>query len=132
MYSSRTPCSFTAENNLASQYMSIMHRLPLPGVLTFLLITTMLSGLLLTPKVHAADKTIFINKCGQCHALGAQAAPINPSNKAGLVWIKYFKRQRHPVDLSKLISSSEMQNILTYLQEHAADSERPVAAAIPK
>jgi len=25
-----------------------------------------------------------------------------------------------------------MENILDYLQEHAADSERPVAAAIPK
>ena len=57
---------------------------------------------------------------------------INPADKAGLVWIKYFKRQRHPVSLKPLITAPEMENILDYLQEHAADSERPVAAAIPE
>lgn len=132
LYSADIPSPFTTENNRAGQQMSRPHRLPPAWVLTLLLITTALIGLVLTPEVHAADNTIFINKCGQCHKNGAQAAPINPADKAGLVWIKYFKRQRHPVDLSKLISSSEMENVLTYLQEHAADSERPVAAAIPK
>ncbi len=58
--------------------------------------------------------------------------PVNPADKAGLVWIKYFKRQRHPIDLKETISNAEMRSILQYLQNHAADSERPVAAAIPK
>jgi hypothetical protein len=86
-----------------------------------------------TCPAHGAEPTIiFVNKCGQCHHTGGQAMPINPADKAGLVWIKYFKRQRHPVDLTNTINSSEMKSILQYLQNHAADSERPVAAAIPK
>lgn len=98
----------------------------------FLLTAALLSAVLFSAPVHAADSNIFISKCGQCHHLGGQAAPVNPADKAGLVWIKYFKRQRHPVELKELITDAEMQNILEYLQDHAADSERPVAAAIPK
>jgi len=78
------------------------------------------------------DEAIFVQKCGSCHQRGGQAAPVNPADKAGLVWKKYFKRNRHPVDLSDQISSEEMGAILSYLQTHAADSDHPVAAAIPK
>ena len=78
------------------------------------------------------DEADFVQKCGSCHSKGRVAAPINPADKAGLVWIKYFKRKRHPVDLSQVINKAEMSSILLYLQDHAADSERPVAAAIPK
>jgi mono/diheme cytochrome c family protein len=81
--------------------------------------------------IHA-DETTFVNNCGKCHQVGGTAPPVNPADKAGIVWIKYFKRQRHPVDLSGIISKEDMQSILQYLQKHAADSERPVAAAIPK
>jgi cytochrome c553 len=99
----------------------------------FFLIAVLFSAVVFTgTAVDAANKGIFINKCGQCHHTGGQAMPVNPADKAGLVWIKYFKRQRHPVDLTQMISSEEMQAILQYLQDHAADSERPVAAAIPK
>jgi len=97
-----------------------------------LFIVTALNAIVYTIPVHATDSTIFINKCGQCHYKGGQAAPVNPADKAGLVWIKYFKRQRHPVPLKKLITRAEMQDILAYLQDHGADSARPIAAAIPK
>jgi len=98
-----------------------------------LLVTgTLLFGLNCCNTVFAADQTIFIKKCGRCHHENGPAPPINPADKAGLVWSKYFKRQRHPVALQSLITATEMENILDYLQEHAADSERPVAAAIPK
>ena len=98
----------------------------------FFLLAVFLTVPAFTNLAHGADKTIFINKCGQCHHIGGQAPPVNPADKAGLVWIKYFKRQRHPVDLTNTLSSTEMQSILQYLQDHAADSERPIAAVIPK
>ncbi len=97
-----------------------------------LLVITLLTAWSAAPSAFAADNTIFISQCGQCHYKGGQAAPVNPADKAGLVWIKYFKRQRHPVPLTNLMTQAEMQNILAYLQDHAADSERPIAAAIPK
>lgn len=79
----------------------------------------------------AADgETLFIGKCGSCHKRGGQAAPVNPADKAGRVWEKYFKRGRHPVDLG--MSDSDLQLVVKYLVDHAADSDQPAAAVIPK
>jgi len=78
------------------------------------------------------DRDLFVSKCGACHKQGGNAAPINPADKAGLVWEKYFKRGRHPVDISSSISAAELQSIVNYLRDHAADSDQPEAAAIPK
>lgn len=91
-----------------------------------------LSLVMLTPAFADDAAAVFVQKCGVCHKKGGEAAPVNPADKAGVVWSKYFKRGRHPVDLSVRISSDEMMTILGFLQEHAADSDHPVAAAIPK
>jgi len=79
----------------------------------------------------AGGKEQFINRCGSCHKSGGKAPVINPADKAGVVWKKYFKRKRHPVDISN-IPQSEMSLIISYLQNHAADSDQPEAAVIPK
>ena len=79
----------------------------------------------------AGGEEVFIAKCGSCHKTGGRASPVNPSDKAAVVWKKYFKRRRHPVDLSD-ISPEDMNIIITYLCEHAADSDQPAAAIIPK
>lgn len=91
-----------------------------------------LSVAMFTPAFAADSTEIFVQKCGVCHQKGGDAAPVNPADKAGVVWAKYFKRGRHPVDLASQINGGEMETILGYLQEHAADSDHPVAAAIPK
>ena len=73
---------------------------------------------------------LFKKNCGACHLRGGEAAPVNPGEKAGIVWEKYFMRGRHPVDLN--ISASDMESILQYLHDHAADSDKPEMSAIPK
>jgi hypothetical protein len=99
----------------------------------YVLITTLLLTLVTASLSWAGkDEEIFIQKCGNCHQTGGEATPVNPASKAGLVWKKYFKRNRHPINLSLEISADEMISILEYLQDHAADSDHPVAAAIPK
>jgi len=75
---------------------------------------------------------LFVAKCGSCHKRGGAASPVNPADKAGVVWGKYFRRGRHDVDLSDKISDAEMDEILDYLKSHAADSDKPETAAIPK
>lgn len=80
----------------------------------------------------ASNLDVFLDKCGSCHKKDAQAAPVNPADKAGVVWVKYFKRGRHPVDLSAGVSADEMASVIKFLQNHAADSDHPVAAIIPK
>lgn len=84
------------------------------------------------PVIAAEKSLVFVEKCGACHKKDSEVAPINPADKAGLVWVKYFQRRRHPVRLTSSITEGEMTMILDYLKEHAADSEVPVAAAIPR
>ena len=85
--------------------------------------------------VHADNgKQLFIKNCLNCHREGGKAAPVNPADKAGRVWKRYFKRGRH-VDNDKLISSIGEENfkkILKYLINNAADSDHPEEAVIPK
>lgn len=78
----------------------------------------------------ADSSSLFISKCGSCHKSGGQAAAVNPADKAGVVWGKYFKRGRHPVDLG--ISDGDLAAIIQYLKDHAADSDQPAMAVIPK
>ena len=80
----------------------------------------------------ASDLDVFLVKCGSCHKKGAEAAPVNPADKAGLVWEKYFKRNRHPTDISSTMSDEDTAQVLKFLKHHAADSDHPVAAVIPK
>lgn len=96
------------------------------------LIFLMAAGLLglSVNSVSAAGNDLFIQKCGSCHKSGGQAASVNPADKAGRVWQKYFKRGRHPVDTG--ISDGDTSTIIEYLVSHAADSDQPAAAVIPK
>ena len=82
----------------------------------------------------AADEgtSLYRQKCGACHIKGGQAAPVNPADKAAIVWKKYFQRGRHKVDFSSEISDADLKHVLAYLQDHAADSDKPETAAIPK
>jgi cytochrome c551/c552 len=91
-----------------------------------------LSVAMFTPAFAADSTAVFVQKCGVCHKKGADATPVNPADKAGVVWAKYFERGRHPVDLASQINDGDMELILGFLQDHAADSDQPVAAAIPK
>ena len=91
-----------------------------------------LAGMISAPLALASNLDVFLVRCGGCHKKDGQAAPVNPADKAGLVWKKYFQRNRHPVDISGTITAEEQDQILTFLENHAADSDHPVAAIIPK
>ena len=87
--------------------------------------------LLQAASVLAADGAgLFVAKCGACHKKGGQAAAVNPADKAGRVWQKYFERGRHPVELG--MSEGDLASVVTYLKGHAADSDQPATAVIPR
>jgi mono/diheme cytochrome c family protein len=95
------------------------------------LATGVLFGVLATATVAAADgQGMFLAKCGSCHKSGGKAAVVNPADKAGQVWAKYFERGRHPVDMG--ISEADLKEILGFIAAHAADSDQPATAVIPK
>lgn len=94
------------------------------------LTTGALLGLLVTSAAAADGQSMFLEKCGSCHKSGGKAAVINPADKAGQVWVKYFERGRHPGNMD--IAEGDMKQILDFLTSHAADSDQPATAVIPK
>ena len=54
------------------------------------LTTGALLGLLATTAAAADGQGMFLEKCGSCHKSGGQAAAINPADKAGAVWSKFW------------------------------------------
>jgi len=96
----------------------------------FLLVAAALLVAVSFEQAKADDAGLFVAKCGSCHKSGGQAAVVNPADKAGRVWRKYFKRGRHPVDMA--IGEGDLTAIIDYLADHAADSDQPAAAVIPK
>ncbi|MBI5556053.1 MAG: cytochrome c [Deltaproteobacteria bacterium] len=85
-----------------------------------------------TTAAYADGGALFLQKCGSCHKKGGQAAPVNPADKAAVVWEKFFDRNRHAPDISASISADEVKSVVEYLKKFAADSDRPETAAIPK
>ena len=88
--------------------------------------------LLWSTQVFAGRAYLFLIKCLGCHSRTGKPAPISPADRSSSVWEKYFKRNRHPIDLSRTITSEKMQAIIETLKEHAADIDQPAAAIIPK
>ena len=91
---------------------------------------TVVSLMLPAAVCSAGGEAKFLEKCGTCHKKGGQAAVVNPADKAGRVWEKYFARGRHPVDLG--MSDADLELVVEYLNDHAADSDQPATAVIPK
>ena len=98
----------------------------------FLLSATALCLLTSNVSLAADGAALFVQKCGGCHKRGGQTTAVNPADKAGVVWKKYFDRGRHPVALAQSLNDSELGAVIQYLQDHAADSDQPATAVIPK
>jgi len=96
------------------------------------LLTVLSLGLSSTVVTAASGPALFIDKCASCHRNGGEAAPVNPADKAAVVWDKYFKRGRHPVAMAMHLSDAELEAVKGDLMDHAADSDQPEAAVIPK
>ena len=84
-------------------------------------------SLLLTTGALADGKTVFVAKCGSCHRTGGEAAVFAPTKFAGLQWDRFFSRNKHVryKDISDQVSSYDLEEVKTYLMDHAADSDMP-------
>jgi hypothetical protein len=80
-------------------------------------------------------KSLFISKCCSCHNVSGEANTISPSMNAVKQWKRFFMKNKHKrkyKDISALISEEESGAILSYLIEHAADSQKPQAFGLRK
>lgn len=87
-----------------------------------------------SPMAYALDgETLFQTKCAGCHASsGGVAQSFSPVKYASSQWERFFKRNKHQrkKDTSKEILPEEIELIKNYLINHAADSDRPIAAGL--
>ena len=85
-----------------------------------------------SPGLSLTDgETLFDMKCGKCHARG-NATAFGPVKYASVQWERFFKRNKHgrKKDISQEVSEEEIKQIKKYLVDHAADSDRPIAAGL--
>lgn len=77
-------------------------------------------------------ESLFKSRCGQCHASGGKAPIFAPVKYAAVQWERFFKRNKHKrkTDISDKVSPKEIALIKQYLIDHAADSDRPIAAGL--
>ncbi len=82
--------------------------------------------------VSADGETLFNSKCGGCHAKGLRGPVFAPVKYASIQWERFFKRNKHKrkEDISGAVSPMELELIKQYLIDHAADSDRPIAAGL--
>ena len=74
-------------------------------------------------------KHLFRNSCRECHKEGATATPLSPDSKTQAQWERTFKpenyRELQCKDEWAKLSEADLQDIFTYLYEHAYDSPSP-------
>ncbi|MBN1931620.1 MAG: cytochrome c [Desulfobacterales bacterium] len=78
-------------------------------------------------------EALFKTKCAGCHANGSGVAQsFAPVKYASSQWERFFERNKHErkKDISKEILPEEIKLIKNYLINHAADSDRPIAAGL--
>ncbi|MDM8548847.1 cytochrome c [Desulfobacterales bacterium HSG2] len=98
-----------------------------------LLVCFMVMGVLLYRPASSVDgETLFKMKCGKCHTKGGGAPIFAPVKYASSQWKRFFQREKHKrkKDISSDVSEKEIALIKEYLIDHAADSDRPIAAGL--
>ena len=89
--------------------------------------------LCMAPGLYAADgKAVFTGKCLECHGVSGKGGKVLPGRYAVLQWQRFFRENRHArkLDISSRFTQEELDAVLEYLSEHAADSEKPEAAGL--
>ncbi|MEN6473242.1 MAG: c-type cytochrome [Syntrophaceae bacterium] len=87
----------------------------------------------MAPGLYAADgKAVFTGKCLECHGVSGKGGKVAPGKYAVRQWQRFFSENRHArkLDINSMFTQDELDAVLEYLTEHAADSEKPEAAGL--
>ncbi len=98
-----------------------------------IMILLLFMGMMTAGRSNSVDgESLFKSGCGQCHAGGKNAPDFAPVKFAEVQWKRFFKRNKHKrkADISDKVCRKKIPLIEQYLVDHAADSDRPIAAGI--
>ncbi|MBF0103327.1 MAG: cytochrome c [Desulfobacterales bacterium] len=100
----------------------------------FFILTLFIIGIFtVSSMLYSLDgESLFVEKCGSCHKNGGEAPVFAPVKYASSQWERFFQQDKHKrkKDISALIELSDINAIKKYLIDHAADSDRPIAAGL--
>ena len=83
--------------------------------------------LLYSPVLLFSDNIrVFKEHCMTCH--GKSVPMVRPVDKARIQWERFFRRDVHMPKLQ--LDANERKNILTFLYDHAADSDQPMVPGL--
>jgi cytochrome c5 len=73
-------------------------------------------------------KFFFKKNCKTCHVKGAKGGVVTPLTKTQAQWQRYFAAGTHNNETEKLstfLTPEQMNDVQTFLVNHAADSPQP-------
>lgn len=73
-------------------------------------------------------KALFKESCKSCHAKDGEGGEVSPLTKTMSQWERYFKKGTHnnkTEKLEDLVPADQLIHLLTFLVNHAADSDQP-------
>jgi mono/diheme cytochrome c family protein len=77
---------------------------------------------------EAKGRYYFRQTCKECHTKGAKGGEVTPLTKTMAQWRLYFTKGRHSgvaEGLSKVLTPEQLNDVETFLVNHAADSPQP-------
>lgn len=82
--------------------------------------------------LHADEGKDVFEKCCTCHKAGGEAEVFAPTKFAARQWQRFFERDKHSrkKDISADFTATELQAVETFLRDHAADSDKPLAIGL--
>jgi mono/diheme cytochrome c family protein len=82
-----------------------------------------------TPKGNETKgKYYFKQTCKECHTKGAKGGEVSPLTKTMAQWRTYFTKGKHAggaEPLTKFMPDGQLNDVQTFLVNHAADSLQP-------
>lgn len=97
-------------------------------VATALVVTVLAASVVLAGGSDSKGKFFFKKSCKTCHAKGGPGGEVTPLTKTQEQWKRYFSKGTHnkgTQKLSDVVPPEQLENINTFLFNHAADSPQP-------
>jgi cytochrome c5 len=97
-------------------------------VATFAALVAFTAALAYAGGSETKGKFHFKKTCKPCHVKNAKAGEVTPMTKTQEQWQRYFKAGKHNKgveDLTNFLTPEQLNDVQTFLVNHAADSPQP-------
>ncbi len=99
-------------------------------ILVVLIVCLAVGTVMATKGSETKGKFYFKSTCKECHSKGGPGPELTPLSKTQAQWKSIFAKNKHPRDRQpftnvKGMDDEKINDIYTFLYNHAADSPQP-------